>query len=150
MQQWKSNILTWISFQCLKAKVYGISTGTNMCFPSWIGIHLWHVFSAQMTLLDSVELLSFFSWKRHNHMKFYILLLGGYLAPSHYINQCWIKVNNWTIKNKIQWNLNRSTIIFIQGNALVNAVYKMMAILFRFWGDNSNENCVPYQPCKYS
>ena len=32
---------------------------------------------------------------------------------SHYPNQCWIIVN-WTPGNKLQWNLNRNSIIFIK------------------------------------
>ena len=38
-------------------------------------------------------------------------------APSHYLNQCWVNVN-WTIRNKFQWNFNRNSNIFIQGNVL--------------------------------
>ena len=30
------------------------------------------------------------------------------LAPSHYLNQCWVIVN-WTIRNKLQWNFNQNT-----------------------------------------
>ena len=33
--------------------------------------------------------------------------LVAYLAPSHYLNQCWVIVN-WTPENKFQWNLNRN------------------------------------------
>ena len=45
-------------------------------------------------------------------------------APS----QCW-NVVKWTLRNKLQWNLNRNTHIFIQENALENIVWKMAAIL---------------------
>ena len=31
--------------------------------------------------------------------------------PSHYLNQCW-NIVNWTIVNKLQWNLNRKFIYF--------------------------------------
>ena len=34
-------------------------------------------------------------------------------TPSHYLNQWWLVVN-WTPGNKLQWNLNRKCIIFIQ------------------------------------
>ena len=37
--------------------------------------------------------------------------------PSHYVNQCRNNVN-WTLRNKLQWNLNRNSYIFIQENAL--------------------------------
>ena len=36
-----------------------------------------------------------------------------YTKPSHYVNQCWIIVN-WTLRNKLQWNLNRNSNIFIE------------------------------------
>ena len=36
-----------------------------------------------------------------------------YLAPSHYLNQCWLIVN-WTLGNKLQWR--------IQENAIENVV----------------------------
>ena len=40
-----------------------------------------------------------------------IMLLWS--APSHYLNQCWNTVN-WTLGNKLQWNLNQNLNIFIQ------------------------------------
>ena len=45
-------------------------------------------------------------------------------APS----QCW-NIVKWTLRNKLQWNLNRNTHIIIQENALENIVWKMAAIL---------------------
>ena len=56
--------------------------------------------------------------------------LGACSAPSHYLNQCW-NIVNWTLRNKLQWNLNRNSIIFIQENAFENVVWKMAAILTR-------------------
>ena len=38
---------------------------------------------------------------------------------------------NWTLGNKLQWNLNRNSCIFIQENAFENVVWKMAAILSR-------------------
>ena len=43
----------------------------------------------------------------------------------------------WTLRNKLQWNLNRNSNIFIQENAFKNVVWKMAAILFRFHCVNS-------------
>ena len=48
--------------------------------------------------------------------------------PSHYLNQCW-NIVNLTLGNKLQWNLNRNSFIFIQENAFENNVWKMSAIL---------------------
>ena len=51
-------------------------------------------------------------------------------VPSHYLNQCW-NIVNWTLGNKLQWNLNRISNIFIQENEFENVVWKMAAILSR-------------------
>ena len=55
-------------------------------------------------------------------------LLVAYLAPSHYLNQCWLIVN-WTLRNKLQWNFNRNKKLFIHGNASENIVCKTATIL---------------------
>ena len=44
--------------------------------------------------------------------------------------QCW-NIVNWTLRNKLQWNFNRNSYIFIQENAFENVVWKMAAILSR-------------------
>ena len=49
------------------------------------------------------------------------------LLPSYYMNQCW-KIVNWTLRNKLQWNLNQNSYIFIQENAFENFVWQMVAI----------------------
>ena len=46
---------------------------------------------------------------------------------------------NWTPRNKLQWNFNRSSYIFIQENAFENVVWKMAAILLR-------PQCVEWTP----
>ena len=56
--------------------------------------------------------------------------LVAWSAPSHYLNQCWFIVN-WNFWNKLHWNPNRNSYIFIQENAFENVVRKMTAILFR-------------------
>ena len=34
------------------------------------------------------------------------------MAPSHFLNQCWLIIVNWTLGNKLQWNLNQDTVSF--------------------------------------
>ena len=46
------------------------------------------------------------------------------------MNQCW-NIVNWTLGNRLQWNLNRNSYIFIQENAFENVVYEMAAIFSR-------------------
>ena len=36
-------------------------------------------------------------------------------APSQYLNQCW-NILNWTLRNKLRWNFNSNSYIFIQEN----------------------------------
>ena len=49
-------------------------------------------------------------------------------ASSHYLNQCW-NIVNWTLGNKLQWNLNQNLHNFIQENVFENVVWEMSAIL---------------------
>ena len=49
---------------------------------------------------------------------------------SHYLNQCW-NIVNWTLRNKLQWNINGNQYIFIQENAFENVVCELTAILSR-------------------
>ena len=46
------------------------------------------------------------------------------------LNQCW-NIVNWTLRNKLQWNFNRNSYIFIQENAFEKVVCKIAAILCR-------------------
>ena len=54
----------------------------------------------------------------------------AWTAPSHFLNQSW-NIVNWTLMNKLQWNFNRDSYIFIQENALENVVCEMVSILSR-------------------
>ena len=38
-------------------------------------------------------------------------------VPTHHLNQCWMIVN-WILENKLQWNLNQNTTIFLPENKL--------------------------------
>ena len=55
--------------------------------------------------------------------------LVAYPASSHCLTQRWLIVN-WNIGNKLLWNLNQNTPIFIQENGFEN-VCEMAAILSR-------------------
>ena len=60
----------------------------------------------------------------------FIPWLVAWSAPSQYLNQCW-NIVNWTLRNKLHWNFNRNSNIFIQENALRNVVCEMASILSR-------------------
>ena len=48
----------------------------------------------------------------------------------HYLNQ-WCNIVNWTLGNKLQWNLNRNSNIFIEENTFENVVCEMLFISSR-------------------
>ena len=50
--------------------------------------------------------------------------------PSHYLNTCWF-IDNWTLRNKLQWKFNQNTHTSIQENASENISGKPATILFR-------------------
>ena len=58
------------------------------------------------------------------------IMLDAWPATSHYLNQCYNIVNS-NSRNKLQWNINRNSHIFIQENAHENVVWKIAAILPR-------------------
>ena len=43
---------------------------------------------------------------------------------------CW-NIVNWTLRNKLQWNINQNSYIFIKEKAFGDAVRKLVAILSR-------------------
>ena len=53
-------------------------------------------------------------WINHHWFRQWLV---AWPAPSHYLNQCW-NIVNWTPRNKLQWNVNRNSYIFIQENQL--------------------------------
>ena len=67
-----------------------------------------------------------------------VVIIGRWLLPSlvdtgHICCHYWqhILVVNWTLRNKLQWNLNRNSNIFIQENAFESVVCETAAILSR-------------------
>ena len=52
--------------------------------------------------------------------------LGAWSEPNNYLNQCW-HIVNWTPTNKLQWNCNRNSYVFIQENAFKNVICEMAA-----------------------
>ena len=54
----------------------------------------------------------------------------AYSAPSHYLSQCWVFVS-LTVRNKLQWNFDQNTKLFIHENASENTVCEKAAILSR-------------------
>ena len=49
--------------------------------------------------------------------------------PDHYLNQCW-NIFSWALRNKLQWNFDRNSNIFIRENTSENVVVEILTILF--------------------
>ena len=64
-------------------------------------------------------------WTNHHWFRQWLVVWS---VPKHYPNQCWSIVNR-TLGNKLRWNLNQNSYIFIQQNAFENVVWKMVANL---------------------
>ena len=62
----------------------------------------------------------------------------AYRLNCHYLNQC-RNIVNWTLGNKLQWNFNRNSNIFIVENAFENVVCEMLFI-------SSQPQCVNPKP----
>ena len=80
--------------------------------------------------------VSLTQWGRQTHIcvtklshHWFILWLVAW-SPSHYLTQCW-NIVNWTLSNKLQWNPNRNSYIFIHKNAFENVICEMASSLFR-------------------
>ena len=59
----------------------------------------------------------------------------AFSVPSHYLNQCLVIVH-WTLRNKLQWNFNQNTKIFILENTSKNSISETAAIFS--WGISVN------------
>ena len=60
----------------------------------------------------------------------FIWWLVAYSTTSHYLNQCWVIIN-WILRNKLHWNVNQNSRLFLPKIALENIVWGMAAILSR-------------------
>ena len=98
-------------------------------------------------------------WSNHHCFRYWLV---AWSATSHYLNQCW-DIVNWTLMNKLQWNFNRYSSIFIQENGFENVVCEMASILSRpqcvnahcfmvIWGTGSCQSdrlqCLQWQQTK--
>ena len=64
------------------------------------------------------------SWGYNNHQKCSVAFTSeqfhAWSAPRHYLNQRW-NIVNWTLRNKLQWNFNLTSNIFIHSR---NCIWK--------------------------
>ena len=69
-------------------------------------------------------------WVNEQGQHWFRYCLVPHLAPSHYLNRCWVIVNE-NPRNKLQWNFDQNVKLFIHENASENVICKMMVILSR-------------------
>ena len=62
--------------------------------------------------------------------------LVAYSAPGHYLNQCWV-ILNWTLENKLQWNCNKDTKLFVHENVYENYRLRNGGHLVQGWWVNT-------------
>ena len=78
--------------------------------------------------------LTLWGWVTHLYMSDLTIIgsdnewLVPWSTPNNYLNQCW-NITNWKLRNKLQWNLNRNSNIFIQEYAFGSVVWEMAAML---------------------
>ena len=116
----------------------------------------WCLFSGMSFILtEEIKKKLLTHWGRVLHI--YVTNVGHHwfrywlvtcLAPSHYLNQCW-NIANCTRSNKLHWNLNQNSYIFIQENAFENVICKMAAILSRPYCVNSVVEALELPVCLF-
>ena len=94
-----------------------------------ISLGLFHKSQISRIGLNSLRPSDAYMHRQSSHHWFRKWLVA-WSAPSHYLNQWW-NIVDWNLTNKLQWNFNRNSNIFIQYNALENIVCEMPAILSR-------------------
>ena len=98
--------------------------------------------------LNSLRPSDTYMRQRCNHHWFRQWLVA-WSAPSHYLNQC-SNIVNWTLRNNLQWNLNRISFIFIQENVFENVVCKMAIISSRPQCVNKANTSLNPQVCSFT
>ena len=83
--------------------------------------------------IDDVPVIYCLYWEGGENIVRGVKISSRYFHPGVRIwgGENIVSHRNWTPKNKLQWNVNRNSYIFIQENPLENVVWKMAAILSR-------------------
>ena len=95
-------------------------------FQYVLGVFFVHIHTKSKNILTQYSLTH---WDRVTHICVSKLTIIR-SASSHYLNQSWIIVN-LTLRNKLQWNCNQNSNIFIEENTFENVVCEKAAILSR-------------------
>ena len=104
-------------------------TMNSMQAHDWISFLLAFVCTYWCGCIDSLRPSDAYLRQQTYHHCFRQWLVA-WPAPSHYQNQCW-NIVNWTLGNKLQWNFNRNSSIFIEENTFENVVCEMLYISSR-------------------
>ena len=104
---------------------FGISCNTSFCRLSWMTNPMVTIFWR----LNHPPLVPHICLNESGQHWFRYWLVA-YSSPNYYLNHWWVVVN-WTLRNKLQWNFNHNTDLFIHENASENIVCEMTTILSR-------------------
>ena len=96
----------------------------NVLKGTKIGVNSAHVYLMYLVLMP---LFCLTHWRRVTH---YTSVKSGIIGTDNHLNQCCLIVN-FTLRNKLEWNFNQNSSIFIQENTFENVVCEMAAILSR-------------------
>ena len=96
----------------------------NFTFMNW-DKWMFHSIYYSLTHCPLVPHICVSEWGQH-----WFRWFVAYSTPSLYLNQCWIIVN-WTFGNKIHWNSNQNTKLFIHEDASEYIICEMATILSR-------------------
>ena len=104
---------------------------------TWLTI-LYHKLISDQVKTTAIGLVWLTHWGRATHIcvsKLTIIGSDNGLSPGRHQAIIWTiadwNIVNWTHGNKLQWNFNRNSNIFIQENAFENVVCEMASICLR-------------------
>ena len=123
---WRTPLTHWgrVTHICVsKLTIIGSENGLSSSAKAW----WWNPMRVFSALLAHSEI------SRFNCTESWIEVIrhvSNAPVPSHFLNQCW-NIGNWTLRNKLPWNLNRNSHLSIQENVFENVVGKLAAILSR-------------------
>ena len=67
---------------------------------------------------------------------------------AHVLNQCWLVVN-WTLTNKLHWNLNQNPMVFVEVKTFETVFCKLATIFSRLQSANRDVHGCRYMGCNW-
>ena len=116
------NFAIWDFLWVRREKPYDVMTGVvHLILP----VHSLHSDINSLKPSDAYMRL----WTNHHWFRKWLV---AWSAPNYCLSQCW-NIVNLTHRNKLQWNINRNSYIFIQENALENIICEISVTIFAYY-----------------